>query len=44
VLITTPNPSVLKLAAAANVPVVAKPLLTNALVDTVHRLVDVFRP
>jgi two-component system C4-dicarboxylate transport response regulator DctD len=44
VLITTPTPAVLKLAAAANVPVVAKPLLTNALVDTVQRLVNDISP
>ena len=38
VLITTPAPTVMKLAAVANVPVVGKPLLTNALIDTVRRL------
>jgi FixJ family two-component response regulator len=40
VLITTPNPRVLARAAAANVPVVPKPLLTDALLDTVRRLVN----
>ena len=38
VLITTPTPTVLKLAAAADVPVVGKPLLPNVLVDKVRRL------
>jgi FixJ family two-component response regulator len=35
VLITTPTPTVLRLAAAIEVPVVGKPLLSNALVETV---------
>jgi FixJ family two-component response regulator len=38
VLITTPTPDVLARAANAGVPVVDKPLLTNALVETVRRL------
>jgi FixJ family two-component response regulator len=40
VLITTPTPAVRAAAAAANVPVVAKPLLTTALRETVRRLLD----
>lgn len=43
VLITTPTPAVLRLAAAANVPVVGKPLLNNALIETVGRLLDAQR-
>ena len=38
VLITTPTPRVLVLAAAANVPVVAKPDLDRVLMDTVRGL------
>lgn len=38
VLITTPTPTVVKLAAAAGVPIVGKPLLPNALVDQVRGL------
>ncbi|MGH7024395.1 MAG: response regulator [Caulobacteraceae bacterium] len=38
VLITTPTPGVLASAKAAGVPVVGKPLLTTALIDTVRRL------
>jgi FixJ family two-component response regulator len=38
VLITTPTPTVMRLAAAAGVPVVGKPLLSNVLVDQVRRL------
>jgi FixJ family two-component response regulator len=38
VLITTPEPHVLALAAAAGVPVVEKPLLASALVDAVRGL------
>ncbi|MGH7024129.1 MAG: response regulator [Caulobacteraceae bacterium] len=38
VLITTPTPGVLANAAAAGVPVVGKPLLTTALLDTVRGL------
>jgi FixJ family two-component response regulator len=40
VFITTPNPTILARAAAAKVPVVAKPLLTDDLLETVRRLVD----
>ncbi len=38
VLITTPTPTVLALAAAANVPVVAKPNLDRVLLETVRGL------
>ncbi len=38
VLMTTPTPTVMRLAAAAGVPVVGKPLLSNVLVDQVWRL------
>jgi FixJ family two-component response regulator len=38
VLITTPEPIVLAQAAAANVPIVEKPLLTGALLDVVSEL------
>ena len=40
VLITTPTPAVRAAAEAANVPVVAKPLLTSALRETVRDLLD----
>lgn len=40
VLITTPTPTVMKLAAAAGVPVVGKPLLPGVLADTVRQLLD----
>ncbi|HEY2179414.1 MAG TPA: response regulator [Caulobacteraceae bacterium] len=40
VLITTPSPDVLSRAAAAGVPVVDKPLLTNALLETVRRQLE----
>jgi FixJ family two-component response regulator len=40
VLITTPEPTVVKKAAAAGVPIVEKPLLTSALLDTVRRLLN----
>jgi FixJ family two-component response regulator len=38
VLITTPEPSVIAQAAAAKVPIVGKPLLGSALLDTVRDL------
>jgi FixJ family two-component response regulator len=38
VLITTPEPKVVAEAAAAGVPVVGKPLLSSALLDTVGQL------
>jgi two-component system, LuxR family, response regulator FixJ len=38
VLITTPEPIVVAQAASANVPIVEKPLLTSALLDTVRGL------
>ena len=40
VLITTPEPIVVAQAASANVPIVEKPLLTSALLDTVRRLLQ----
>jgi two-component system, LuxR family, response regulator FixJ len=40
VLITTPNPDVLARAASAGVPVVDKPLLTNALLEMVRGLLE----
>jgi FixJ family two-component response regulator len=40
VLITTPTPDVLARAANVGVPVVEKPLLTNALLETVRRLLE----
>jgi FixJ family two-component response regulator len=40
VLITTPEPAVVALAAAAQVPIVSKPLLGSALVDTVRGLLN----
>ena len=40
VLITTPEPLVVAEAAAADVPIVEKPLMTSALLDTVRGLLD----
>jgi FixJ family two-component response regulator len=40
VLITTPEPAVVAKAAAAGVPIVEKPLLTSALLDTVRGLLN----
>lgn len=40
VLITTPTPDVLARAANAGVPVVDKPLLTNALLETIRGLLE----
>jgi len=40
VLITTPEPIVVAQAASANVPIVEKPLLTSALLDTVRGLLE----
>jgi two-component system C4-dicarboxylate transport response regulator DctD len=40
VLITTPTPAVRAAAAAQNVPVVAKPLLTSTLRETVRHLLE----
>jgi two-component system response regulator FixJ len=40
ILITTPTTAVRKRAAMANIPVVEKPLINNALVDKVRSLID----
>ncbi|HEY2481393.1 MAG TPA: response regulator [Caulobacteraceae bacterium] len=44
VLITTPEPAVVAKAAAAGVPIVEKPLLTSALLDTVRGLLNGHSP
>ena len=40
ILITTPTTAVTSRAAAANIPIVEKPLINNALVDKVRSLID----